>query len=124
MTGTILADVKNLSRYYGELKAVSDVSFTLRQGEILGFLGPNGAGKTTTMQLLTGNLAPSAGSVSIAGHDLLAEPKAAKAALGYLPEQPPLYRDATVDEYLDFCAALHRLPRKERRGARESAKSD
>jgi ABC-2 type transport system ATP-binding protein len=123
MTGTILADVKNLSRYYGELKAVSDVSFTLRQGEILGFLGPNGAGKTTTMQILTGNLAPSAGSVSIAGHDLLAEPKAAKAALGYLPEQPPLYRDATVDEYLDFCAALHRLPRKERRGARESAKS-
>ncbi len=123
MTGTILAEVNNLSRDYGSLRAVNDVSFTVAQGEILGFLGPNGAGKTTTMQILSGNLAPSSGSVRIAGHDLLAEPRAAKAALGYLPEQPPLYRDLTVDEYLDYCAALHRLPRKQRRAARESAKS-
>src|SRR5258706_15073119 len=122
MTGTILAEVKNLSRYYGSLRAVNDVSFSVCQGEILGFLGPNGAGKTTTMQILSGNLAPSSGSVKIAGHDLLAEPRAAKTALGYLPEQPPLYRDLTVDEYLDYCAALHRLPRKQRRGAREGAK--
>jgi ABC-2 type transport system ATP-binding protein len=123
MTGTLLAEVKNLSRYYGNLRAVNDVSFNVSQGEILGFLGPNGAGKTTTMQILSGNLAPSGGSVRIAGHDLAAEPKAAKTALGYLPEQPPLYRDLTVDEYLDYCAALHRLPRQQRRAARENAKS-
>ncbi|HEY8554148.1 MAG TPA: ATP-binding cassette domain-containing protein [Burkholderiales bacterium] len=122
MSGTVLAEVSHVSRYYGGLLAVNDVSFTVRQGEILGFLGPNGAGKTTTMQILTGNLAPSAGAVRIAGHDLLAEPKAAKAALGYLPEQPPVYRDLTVDEYLDYCAALNRIPRPKRRAARESAK--
>jgi len=122
MSGTVLAEVSHVSRYYGGLLAVNDVSFTVRQGEILGFLGPNGAGKTTTMQILTGNLAPSAGAVRIAGHDLLAEPKAAKAALGYLPEQPPVYRDLTVDEYLDYCAALNRIPRAKRRAARESAK--
>src|SRR5690349_15245105 len=98
MTGTILAEVQNLTRYYGDLRAVNEVSFVVRQGEILGFLGPNGAGKTTTMQILSGNLAPTSGTVQIAGHDLLAEPKAAKAALGYLPEQPPVYRDLTVDE--------------------------
>lgn len=123
MTETILADVQNLSRYYGNLKAVNEVSFSLRQGEILGFLGPNGAGKTTTMQILSGNLAPSSGTVRIAGHDLLDEPKAAKAALGYLPEQPPVYRDLTVDEYLDFCAALHRIARNRRREARDTAKA-
>ncbi|MFL6622774.1 MAG: ABC transporter ATP-binding protein [Sulfurifustaceae bacterium] len=123
MTETILAEVQNLSRYYGNLKAVNEVSFTLRQGEILGFLGPNGAGKTTTMQVLSGNLAPSGGTVRIAGHDLLDEPKAAKAALGYLPEQPPVYRDLTVDEYLDYCAALHRIPRARRIDARETAKA-
>jgi ABC-2 type transport system ATP-binding protein len=99
------------------------VSFTIRRGEILGFLGPNGAGKTTTMQILSGNLAPTSGSVRIAGHDLLAQPKPAKAALGYLPEQPPVYRDLTVDEYLDYCAALNRIARGKRREARESAKS-
>lgn len=123
MTANVLAQVRNVSRYYGDLRAVNDVSFSINQGEILGFLGPNGAGKTTTMQILTGNLAPSSGSVEIAGHDLLAEPKAAKAALGYLPEQPPVYRDLTVDEYLDYCAALNRIPRKQRREARDVAKA-
>lgn len=122
MTAPVLAEVENVSRYYGDLLAVRDVSFSIRQGEILGFLGPNGAGKTTTMQILSGNLAPSSGRVRIAGHDLLAEPRAAKAELGYLPEQPPLYRDLTVDEYLDYCAALNRLPRARRREAREQAK--
>ncbi|BAU47076.1 ABC transporter ATP-binding protein [Sulfurifustis variabilis] len=123
MTAPVLAEVENVSRYYGDLLAVREVSFSIRQGEILGFLGPNGAGKTTTMQILSGNLAPSGGRVRIAGHDLLAEPKPAKAALGYLPEQPPLYRDLTVDEYLDYCAALNRLPRIRRRDAREQAKA-
>ncbi len=123
MTGNVLAEVSHISRYYGSLRAVNDVSFAVHQGEILGFLGPNGAGKTTTMQILSGNLAPSAGSVRIAGRDLLAEPKAAKAALGYLPEQPPVYRELTVDEYLDYCAALNRIPRQKRREAREAAKA-
>lgn len=123
MTGTALAEVSHISRYYGGLRAVNDVSFSIHQGEILGFLGPNGAGKTTTMQILSGNLAPSSGVVRVAGHDLASEPKAAKAALGYLPEQPPVYRDLTVDEYLDYCAALNRIPKSKRRDARETAKA-
>jgi ABC-2 type transport system ATP-binding protein len=122
MSGTVLVEVTKLSRYYGDIPAVKNVSFTIRQGEVLGFLGPNGAGKTTTMQILSGNLAPSQGSITIAGHDLLEDPRAAKAALGYLPEQPPLYRELTVDEYLDYCAALNRIPRLQRLTARETAK--
>lgn len=123
MTENILAEVSHISRYYGGLRAVNDVSFTVHQGEILGFLGPNGAGKTTTMQILSGNLAPSSGTVRVAGHDLAARPKAAKAALGYLPEQPPVYRDLTVNEYLDYCAALNRIPKTKRRAARDTAKA-
>jgi ABC-2 type transport system ATP-binding protein len=118
----VLAEINGISRAYGDVKAVTDVSFSLRRGEVLGFLGPNGAGKTTTMQILTGNLAPSTGSIRIAGHDLLEEPRAAKSAIGYLPEQPPVYRELTVDEYLDYCAALHGLPRAQRRSARDLAK--
>lgn len=122
MNGAVLVDVKNITRFYGTLQAVKDVSFSIRQGEVLGFLGPNGAGKTTTMQIISGNLAPSGGSVTIAGHDLLENPRAAKAAIGYLPESPPLYRDLTVDEYLDYCAALNRIPRAKRKQMRENAK--
>jgi ABC-2 type transport system ATP-binding protein len=122
MTDTVLIDVQDVSRYYGQHCAVNNISFKLNKGEVIGFLGPNGAGKTTAMKVLTGNLAPSAGSITIAGHDLLDNPKAAKGAIGYLPEQPPLYRELTVDEYLDFCAALNRIPRDKRREARESAK--
>jgi ABC-2 type transport system ATP-binding protein len=117
-----LVEIKNLSRFYGALQAVKDVSFTIRQGEVLGFLGPNGAGKTTTMQIISGNLAPSAGSVTIANHDLLEDPRAAKTQIGYLPESPPLYRELTVDEYLDYCAALNNVPRAQRLPARENAK--
>lgn len=122
MTDVLLADLKNISRHYGPVTAVRDVSFQVRRGEILGFLGPNGAGKTTTMQMLTGNLAPSAGEITVAGHDLLDDPIAAKQAIGYLPETPPVYRELTVDEYLDYCAALNRIPRKDRRDARTRAK--
>ena len=122
MSDTVLVEVKNLTRFYGTLQAVKDVSFTIRKGEVLGFLGPNGAGKTTTMQIISGNLAPSGGSVTIAGHDLLDDPRAAKSQIGYLPEQPPLYRELTVDEYLDYCAALNRIPRVQRRRARANAK--
>jgi len=117
-----LISVEHLYRYYGTTCAVRDVSFELNKGEVLGFLGPNGAGKSTTMQILSGNLAPSAGRVRINGIDLLDQPKRAKAELGYLPEQPPLYRELTVDEYLWFCARLNRIPRARRRAAVDTAK--
>ena len=122
MSTEILVEVEHLARDYGDRRVLRDIHFSLRRGEVLGFLGPNGAGKTTTMQILSGNLAPSEGRVRIAGHDLLDEPRAAKGALGYLAETPPLYRDLTVDEYLDYCAALNRLPRREQQPAREAAK--
>jgi ABC-2 type transport system ATP-binding protein len=122
MNHATLLQVEGLSRFYGSLQAVKNISFEVRQGEVLGFLGPNGAGKTTTMQMLTGNLAPSQGRITVAGHDLLEDPRTAKAAIGYLPEQPPVYRDLTVDEYLDYCAALNRIARSKRRTARDAAK--
>ncbi len=111
MTPDTLISVQNLWRYYDNLCAVKDLSFEVQRGQILGFLGPNGAGKTTTMQILTGTLAPSLGQITVAGYDLLDHPKEAKQALGYLPEQPPLYRDMQVEEYLKFCARIHNVPR-------------
>ena len=107
----ILVDVQGLSRDYGPHRAVDDLSFQVRRGEVLGFLGPNGAGKSTTMQVLTGNLAPSRGRVLINGLDILDQPLAAKAAIGYLPEHPPLYPELSVDEYLRYAARLNRIPR-------------
>jgi ABC-2 type transport system ATP-binding protein len=110
MTTDRLIAANNLYRYYGPQCAVKDVSLTLSRGEVLGLLGPNGAGKSSTLQMLSGNLVPSSGQITVCGIDLLKKPKRAKRFLGYLPEKPPLYRDLTVDEYLHFCAALHRLP--------------
>lgn len=104
---TTLIEAEHLTRYYGKHCAVNDVSFTLAKGEVLGFLGANGAGKTTTMQMLCGNLAPSAGQIKINGFDLLDQPKAAKLSLGYLPDTPPLYKELTVQEFLLYCARLH-----------------
>ena len=104
-----LLSVKHLSRFYGSLSAVNNISFHLNKGEVLGFLGPNGAGKSSAMQVITGNLAPSAGQINICGFDLLDSAKQAKANIGYLPEQPPLYRELTVDEYLSFCAQINRI---------------
>ena len=118
----ILIAAEGLTRYYGERLVLHEVSVTLRRGEVLGFLGPNGAGKTTTMRILSGVLAPSAGSVRIAGIDLLEEPRAAKQRIGYLPEQPPLHNELTVDEYLSYCARLHRVPRTEIGAALERVK--
>ena len=106
---TVLA--RGLSRSFGNHVAVNNITLEVRRGEVLGFLGPNGAGKTTTMQMLTGNLAPTHGTVSICGIDLLERPAAAKSRIGYLPEVPPLYRELTVDEYLRLAARLHRVPR-------------
>jgi ABC-2 type transport system ATP-binding protein len=112
-----------LTRHYGAHLSVGPLDIELHQGEVLGLLGPNGAGKSTTLRMLTGHLAPSSGEVRIAGIDLLDSPRRAKAHLGYAPEIPPLYRELTVDEYLDFCARLHRLPARKLRPAREQAKA-
>ena len=111
MESTALIKVENLSRFYQNHRAINQLSFTLNAGEVLGFLGPNGAGKSTTMQIITGNLAPSEGQVSINGFDIIETPRDAKAQIGYLPEHPPVYRDASVDEYLTYCAKLRRVKR-------------
>ena len=108
----MLIQAEHLTRYYNNHCAVNDVSFSLAKGEILGFLGPNGAGKTTTMQMLCGNLAPSSGQITINDIDLLDRPESAKLFLGYLPDTPPLYRELTVQEYLEYCARWHRMPVK------------
>ena len=97
-----MIEVKNLTKRYGQHIAVDNISFEVSEGEIVGFLGPNGAGKSTTMNILTGYLSASDGVVKINGADILEEPNKAKASIGYLPEQPPLYLDMTVREYLDF----------------------
>ena len=97
-----MIEVANLSKRYGNHLAVSDVSFKINDGEVLGFLGPNGAGKSTIMNILTGYLSPTRGKVSVAGFDIIDNPDDAKRHIGYLPEQPPLYLDMTVKEYLDF----------------------
>lgn len=117
-----LLSVKHLSRFYGSLAAVNNISFHLDKGEVLGFLGPNGAGKSSTMQVITGNLAPSTGQINICGHDLLDSAKQAKANIGYLPEQPPLYREFTVNEYLDFCTQLNRIEKSKQKAAIHRAK--
>ena len=110
-----MIEVNHLTKRYGSHVAVDDISFHVEEGEILGFLGPNGAGKSTTMNILTGYLSASEGTVAINGHDVLEEPGAAKSSIGYLPEQPPLYLDMTVREYLDFMYDLKKctLPRQQ-----------
>ncbi len=97
-----MIEVQNLTKRYGTHVAVDHISFQVDEGEILGFLGPNGAGKSTTMNILTGYLSASDGTVKINGYDILEQPNQAKSSIGYLPEQPPLYLDMTVREYLDF----------------------
>jgi ABC-2 type transport system ATP-binding protein len=106
----LLLSAKSLSRYFGSQLAVNQLDFDLYQGEVLGFLGPNGAGKSTSMKMLSGNLAPNEGQITINGYDLLSQPKQAKAHIGYLPEQPPLYKELSVLEFLSFCARINYIP--------------
>jgi ABC-2 type transport system ATP-binding protein len=101
-----MIEVKNLSKHFGANKAVDDISFSVKKGEILGFLGPNGAGKSTTMRMITGFIPPTAGSVTIGEYDISRNPIAARKNLGYLPENAPVYPDMTVHAYLDFIAQI------------------
>lgn len=109
-----MIEVKNLVKRYGDHTAVDHLSFQIEKGKIYGFLGPNGAGKSTTMNIITGYIASTEGQVVIDGHDILDEPEAAKKCIGYLPEQPPLYFDMTVLEYLKFAADLKKVPKDKR----------
>lgn len=112
-----MIEVKHLVKRYGEKVAVNDLSFTVQDGEILGFLGPNGAGKSTTMNILTGYLSATSGEVRIDGVDIAEEPERAKKNIGYLPEIPPLYTDMTVEEYLRFVFRLKKVGRDVNRDA-------
>jgi ABC-2 type transport system ATP-binding protein len=108
-------EVSHLTKQYGNHLAVDDVSFTVADGQICGLLGPNGAGKSTIMNILTGYLSATSGQVTVAGHPLPEEADAAKACVGYLPEQPPLYPEMTVQEYLTFAAELKGVKKAERK---------
>lgn len=109
-----MVEVKNLVKQYGNIKAVNDISFTVDDGEILGFLGPNGAGKSTTMNIITGYISSTKGTVTINDSEILKNPKEAKSQIGYLPEIPPLYVDMTVRKYLEFMFSIKKvkLPKK------------
>jgi ABC-2 type transport system ATP-binding protein len=107
--------VQNLTKRYGDLVAISNVSFGVQRGEILGFLGPNGAGKTTTMRIITGYMPPTEGTVRVADFDVVENPIEAKKRIGYLPENPPLYSDMTVEGYLDFVADIKRVSGRDKK---------
>ncbi len=108
-------EVKNLTRLYGEQKAIDGITFSVQRGEIVGFLGPNGAGKSTTMKILTGCLKPNGGQAFLNGIDVNAEPLRTKKITGYLPESNPLYGDMYIREYLSFIADIHHLPEKRKK---------
>jgi ABC-2 type transport system ATP-binding protein len=107
--GNVLIEISNLTKKYGNNIGVDNISFSVAKGEILGFLGPNGAGKSTTMNILTGYISSTEGSVKIGGYDILEYPTEAKKKIGYLPEQPPLYMDMTVEEYLSFIFEMKKI---------------
>jgi ABC-2 type transport system ATP-binding protein len=111
-----MIEIQNLTKHYGEIKAIEDVTFTVNKGEILGFLGPNGAGKSTTMNILTGYIPSTSGTVKVDGFDIMEQPREVKKRIGYLPELPPLYVDMTVTDFLDFCAALKEVDKKAWKG--------
>jgi ABC-2 type transport system ATP-binding protein len=111
-----MIEVRQLTKRYGDLVAVSDVSFTAAKGQILGFLGPNGAGKTTTMRIITGYMPATSGTVKVAGFDIFDQSQEARRKIGYLPENPPLYGDMTVWSYLDFAGRIKGVAKAELRG--------
>ena len=115
-----MIEINNLVKRYGDKNAVKGISFTVNDGEVLGFLGPNGAGKTTTMNIITGYLSSTSGSVKVNGHDILEEPEMAKKEIGYLPENPPLYTDMTVKEYLNFICDLKGVAKEMRKNQLEN----
>lgn len=110
-----MIEINHLTKRYGGLTAVDDLSFSVQPGEVLGFLGPNGAGKSTTMKMITGFLAPTSGSVSVCGHDVESAPLAAKSCMGYLPEGAPAYGEMTVRGFLSFIADVRGLSGERRR---------
>lgn len=110
-----MIEIKDLVKVYGDKKAVNGISFTVEDGEVLGFLGPNGAGKSTTMNIITGYLSSTSGTVKVNGYDILENPEEAKKCIGYLPELPPLYLDMTVLEYLNFICDLKKVPKADRK---------
>jgi len=114
-------EAKGLTKRYGDLVAVEGIDFSIARGEVVGFLGPNGAGKTTTMRMLTGFLPPTDGTALIAGHDIFSDPIAARRAIGYLPETPPLYPEMTVESFLTYVAKIKDVPRADRRAAVDRA---
>ena len=118
-----MIEINNLVKRYGDKKAVKGISFTVNDDEVLGFLGPNGAGKTTTMNIITGYLSSTSGTVKVNGHDILEEPELAKKEIGYLPENPPLYTDMTVNEYLSFICDLKGVSKDKRKEQLENIKS-
>ncbi len=121
MEDNIMIEVKDLVKMYDNHLAVDHLTFSVSKGQILGFLGPNGAGKSTTMNMITGYISATSGTVAINGHDIYEEPEEAKKSIGYLPEQPPVYMDMTVKEYLNFAAELKGVAKKERAVQVESA---
>ena len=118
-----MVEVDCLTKFYGSFAAIQDVSFTAEPGQILGFLGPNGAGKTTTMRILTGYMPASSGTARVAGHDVFDESLEVRRHIGYLPENPPLYREMTPHSYLDFVARIKGVAKRERAEAVDAALS-
>lgn len=110
-----MIEVENVTKYYGNLRALDNVSFKVKKGEIIGFLGPNAAGKTTTMRIICGYLSPTSGTVRVAGYDVIDNSIEARRCIGYMPETVPLYHEMSVRSYLSYMAALRRVPRKQRR---------
>lgn len=110
-----MIEIQNLTKKYGQIAAVNNISFTVNKGEILGFLGPNGAGKSTTMNIITGYLPSTEGTVKVCGYDIMDNPREVKRSIGYLPEQPPLYMDMTVTDYLDFVSDLKSVEKMKKR---------
>ncbi len=107
-----MIEVKGLTKFYKQIRAIEDVSFSVEKGEIVGFLGPNGAGKTTTMKIITGFMPPDLGTAMVAGFDVFENPMEVKKRIGYLPENPPLYNDMIVNDYLKFVAEIKGIPSK------------